>query len=107
MTALPAVLQVQDLGDGHYAAPHPENDPEQRGVVFSGQILAQMIMVSDLAVEHAKEAKSIHTIFARAGTTAQARSTTCVTRCTRAARGGATPSRSRRAIASCRAASCS
>jgi acyl-CoA thioesterase len=68
MTALPAVLQVQDLGDGHYAAPHPENDPEQRGVVFSGQILAQMIMVSDLAVEHAKEAKSIHTIFARAGT---------------------------------------
>ena len=27
-----------------------------------------MIMVSDLAVEHAKEVKSIHTIFARAGT---------------------------------------
>ncbi|MFI5048087.1 MAG: hypothetical protein ACHQIG_13555, partial [Acidimicrobiia bacterium] len=68
MTAsLPAVLQVEDLGDGHFAAPHPTNDPEQRGVVFSGQILGQMIMVSDLAVEHAKEVKSIHTIFARAG----------------------------------------
>ena len=67
MTALPAVLQVDDLGDGHFSAPHPTNDPEQRGVVFSGQILAQMIMVSDLAVEHAKEVKSIHTIFARAG----------------------------------------
>lgn len=67
MTALPAVLQVEDLGDGHFAAPHPTNDPEARGVVFSGQILGQMIMISDLAVEHAKEVKSIHTIFARAG----------------------------------------
>jgi len=64
---LPDVLNVEDQGDGHFTAPHPTNDPESRGVVFSGQILAQMIMVSDLAVEHAKEVKSIHTIFARAG----------------------------------------
>jgi acyl-CoA thioesterase II len=35
-------------------------------VVFSGQLLAQMIMVSDAAAG-GKEAKSIHAIFARAG----------------------------------------
>ena len=64
---LPAVLIVEDLGDGRYAAPHPTDDPEGRDVVFSGQILAQMIMASDHAVESAKDVKSIHAIFARAG----------------------------------------
>jgi acyl-CoA thioesterase II len=56
------------LGDGRYAAPHPTDDPEGRDVVFSGQILAQMIMASDHAVDHGKDVKSIHAIFARAGT---------------------------------------
>lgn len=68
MAAVPAVLQVTDEGDGRYTAPHPTDDPEARDVVFSGQILAQMIMVSDHAVESAKDVKSIHAIFARAGT---------------------------------------
>jgi acyl-CoA thioesterase len=36
-------------------------------VIFSGQILAQMIMAADRAVEGTKEVKSIHAIFARAG----------------------------------------
>ena len=49
MSALPAVLQVEDLGDGRWTAPHPADDPEGRDVVFSGQILAQMIMASDAA----------------------------------------------------------
>jgi acyl-CoA thioesterase len=65
---LPAVLDVEDLGDGRYRAPNPTDDPEGRDVVFSGQILAQMIMASDRAVESAKDVKSIHAIFARAGT---------------------------------------
>jgi len=67
MAALPHVLVVEDLGEGRYTAPHPTDDPEARDVVFSGQILAQMIMASDAAVDHAKDVKSIHAIFARAG----------------------------------------
>src|SRR3954452_18869767 len=68
MSDLPAVLHVEDLGDGRWSAPHPADDPEGRDVVFSGQILAQMIMASDAAVAAEKEVKSIHAIFARAGT---------------------------------------
>jgi acyl-CoA thioesterase-2 len=68
MSEVPAVLQVEDLGEGRWSAPHPADDPEGRDVVFSGQILAQMIMASDGAVASTKEVKSIHAIFARAGT---------------------------------------
>lgn len=66
--ALPKVLQVNPAGDNHYTVNHPTDDPEARNVVFSGQILAQMIMAADHAVEGAKDAKSIHGIFARAAT---------------------------------------
>jgi acyl-CoA thioesterase len=68
MADIPPVLQVEDLGDGRYAAPNPTDDPEGRDVVFSGQILAQMIMASDVACAGAKDVKSVHAIFARAGT---------------------------------------
>ncbi len=68
MSELPTTLQVQDLGDGRWSAPHPTDDPEGRDVVFSGQILAQMIMASDANCASTKEVKSIHAIFARAGT---------------------------------------
>jgi acyl-CoA thioesterase len=67
MTQLPDVLDVTDLGDGRWAAPHPDEDPEGRDVVFSGQMLAQMIMVSDAAGGHQKEVKSVHGVFARPG----------------------------------------
>jgi acyl-CoA thioesterase II len=67
MSELPEVLQVKDLGDGRWAVPHPGSDPEGRDVVFSGQVLAQMIMVSDAVVDGQKEVKSVHAIFARAG----------------------------------------
>ncbi|HXY92879.1 MAG TPA: acyl-CoA thioesterase II [Acidimicrobiia bacterium] len=66
--SLPAVLNVDHLGEGRYSASHPVDDPEGRDIVFSGQILAQMIMASDHACEGAKDVKSIHAIFARAGT---------------------------------------
>jgi acyl-CoA thioesterase II len=68
MSELPTTLQVQDLGDGRWSAPHPTDDPEGRDVVFSGQLLAQMIMASDANCGSQKEVKSIHAIFARAGT---------------------------------------
>jgi acyl-CoA thioesterase len=67
MSELPEVLQVKDVGGGRWAVPHPASDPEGRDVVFSGQLLAQMIMVSDAVVLGEKEVKSVHAIFARAG----------------------------------------
>ncbi len=67
MTELPSVLQVRDLGSGRWAANHPEKDPEGRDIVFSGQILAQMIMASDGALAGEKEVTSVHAVFARAG----------------------------------------
>jgi acyl-CoA thioesterase II len=67
MSKLPEILQLEHRGDGRWLAPHPANDPEGRDVVFSGQILAQMIMASDAAASSQKEVKSIHAVFARAG----------------------------------------
>jgi len=68
MSGLPAVLDVENIGEGRWTASHPNEDPEGRDVVFSGQMLAQMIMVSDAAGGHQKEVKSVHAVFARAGT---------------------------------------
>jgi acyl-CoA thioesterase len=68
MSELPAVLQVENVGEGRWTAPHPDEDPEGRDVVFSGQLLAQMIMTSTAAGDVGdKVVKSIHGVFARAG----------------------------------------
>jgi len=67
MSELPSVLQVKGLESGRWAGPNPENDPEGRDIVFSGQILAQMIMACSDAVDGEKEVKSLHAVFARAG----------------------------------------
>jgi acyl-CoA thioesterase-2 len=69
MSEVSAVLQVTEIGDGRWTAPHPAEDPEGRDVVFSGQMLGQMIMASSAAAgaEQDKEVKSIHGVFARAG----------------------------------------
>jgi len=68
---LPNELVVDELGAGTYQVRHPGSDPEGRDVVFSGQVLAQMIMAADHAVGGEKETKSVHAIFARAGTYTQ------------------------------------
>ena len=65
---LPNVLRLEKEGEGCYAAPHPEQDPEGRGVVFSGQLLAQMIMAADAELGETLEVKSIQAIFSRTGT---------------------------------------
>jgi acyl-CoA thioesterase len=67
MNDIPSVLRVEPIDADRWAAPHPASDPEGRDVVFSGQLLAQMIMVSSAAAGAGKEVKSIHAIFARAG----------------------------------------
>jgi acyl-CoA thioesterase II len=61
------VLQVEALDETRWTAPHPDEDPEKRDVVFSGQLLGQMIMVASAAAGGEKELKSIHAVFARAG----------------------------------------
>ena len=65
---LPEVLRLERQEAEAYRAPHPAGDPEGRNVVFSGQILAQMIMAADLELHGSLEVKSIHAIFSRAGT---------------------------------------
>jgi acyl-CoA thioesterase len=61
------VLSVQHLDDDRWTAPHPDQDPEKRDVVFSGQLLGQMLMVASSAADESKEIKSIHAVFARTG----------------------------------------
>ena len=73
---LPEVLRLEGNEPEVYSAPHPADDPEGRNVVYSGQLLAQMIMAADLelrgalkgAQQGALEVKSIQAIFSRAGT---------------------------------------
>jgi acyl-CoA thioesterase II len=64
---LPRELRLAESGPNRYRVNHPENDPEGREVVFSGQLLAQSIMASDALVDGAKGTQSIHTIFSRVG----------------------------------------
>ena len=67
---LPAMLQLRPVGEHLYEG-EPEHGGDRRNVVFGGQILAQMILAAHLDRnadrEDAKEVKSIHAIFARAG----------------------------------------
>ncbi len=69
-SGLPRMLQLDQVDEHRYAG-RPEHTGERRNVVFGGQILAQMIIAGhlDRNVDHAdaKEVKSIHVIFARAG----------------------------------------
>ena len=68
MADLPNELCVDDMGGGKYQVRHAAEDSEGRDVLFSGQVLAQMIMAADKAVHGEKEVKSVHAIFARPGT---------------------------------------
>ncbi|HUZ09616.1 MAG TPA: acyl-CoA thioesterase domain-containing protein [Acidimicrobiales bacterium] len=65
---IPELLELDETREHHYRVRHPSESPEARDVVFGGQILSQMIMASDRAAGSAKDVKSIHAIFARAGT---------------------------------------
>ncbi len=67
MSSLPEVLALERVESDRFAAPHPQDDPEGWNVVFSGQLLAQMIMAVDSVVDGALDVKSIQTIFSRAG----------------------------------------
>jgi acyl-CoA thioesterase len=68
IAALPELLELEELEIGRYRVVQPSESAEGRDVVFGGQLLAQMIMASDKMGGSAKDVKSIHAIFARAGT---------------------------------------
>ena len=65
---LPDLLQLTEIGERRYQVTQPSESAEGRDVVFSGQLLAQMIMASDHTAGGAKDVRSIHAVFARAGT---------------------------------------
>jgi acyl-CoA thioesterase II len=67
MSDLPAILALAESGDHRYVAGRPEQLPEGRDVVFSGQLLGQMILASDREAGGSKDVRSAHTVFARAG----------------------------------------
>jgi acyl-CoA thioesterase-2 len=68
MSDLPDLLQLTEIGERRYQVTQPSEPPEGRDVVFSGQLLAQMIMASDHGAGGAKDVRSVHAVFARAGT---------------------------------------
>ena len=67
MTDIPDLLQLDEAEGGRYRVRHPSESAEGRDVVFSGQLIAQMIMAADRSVEGSKDVKSVHALFARAG----------------------------------------
>ncbi len=68
MSELPDVLELDHLGTGRVQVHMPSESAEGRDVVFSGQILAQMLMAADGLHGPGKQARSIHATFARAAT---------------------------------------
>jgi acyl-CoA thioesterase len=68
---VPELLQLEKVGDHRYQVHHERDASTDRDVVFGGQILGQMIMASNAEHGDDREVKSIHAIFARAGTYSQ------------------------------------
>jgi acyl-CoA thioesterase II len=66
MSDLPDLLQLTEVAERRYHVFQPAESAEGRDVVFSGQLLGQMMMASD---RHAggKDIRSVHAVFARAG----------------------------------------
>src|ERR1700728_1848557 len=67
MSDLPELLVLTEVGEHRYHVFQPAESAEGRDVVFSGQLLGQIIMASDRACEGTKDVRSIHAVFARAG----------------------------------------
>ena len=65
---LPDILELTKVGEQRYHVFQPAESAEGRDVVFSGQLMAQMMMASDREAGSAKDIRSVHAIFARAGT---------------------------------------
>jgi acyl-CoA thioesterase len=71
LAVLPPLLALTEVGEHTYRVTQPAESTEGRDVVFSGQLLGQMLMASDAAAGGAKDVRSVHAVFARAGTYAK------------------------------------
>lgn len=67
MSVRPEILTLTQVAAHRYLAGRPAEPPEGRDVVFSGQLLGQMILASEREAGDGKEVRSVHTIFARVG----------------------------------------
>jgi acyl-CoA thioesterase II len=67
MSDLPELLQLSQLSERRFHAFQPSESAEGRDVVYSGQLLGQMLMASDHVAGGTKNPRSIHAVFARAG----------------------------------------
>lgn len=65
--SVPSLLQLEKVDATTYLVPQPSESAEGRDVVFSGQLIAQMIMAADDRTEGAKDVKSVQAVFCRAG----------------------------------------
>jgi acyl-CoA thioesterase II len=68
MNELPDLLRLREVGEHRYEVIQPSTQAEGRDVVYSGQILAQMIMAADRGVAGEKDVRSLHAVFIRPGT---------------------------------------
>jgi acyl-CoA thioesterase len=66
MSDLPELLQLTEVGDRRFHVFQPAESAEGRDVVFSGQLLGQMMVASD-RYAGGKDIRSVHAVFARAG----------------------------------------
>lgn len=65
--SVPSLLQLEKVDATTYVVPQPSESAEGRDVVFSGQLIAQMMMAADDRTEGAKDIKSVQAVFCRAG----------------------------------------
>ncbi len=61
------LFQLIPDGERAYLVPQPAESTEGRDVVFSGQLMAQSLVASYLVAGETKTVRSVHSIFARAG----------------------------------------
>ncbi|MBV1893614.1 MAG: thioesterase family protein [Ilumatobacteraceae bacterium] len=67
MSELPPILELTEAGDSKFTVYQPSESAEGRDVVFSGQLMGQMMMASERAADSPKDIRSVHIVFARAG----------------------------------------
>lgn len=68
---LPAELAVEEVGERRYRAPVPATPAEGRDVLYSGQLVAQILMASCRAGDGTKGARSVHALFVHTGSASQ------------------------------------
>lgn len=67
MSDLPDLLTLTPMGDTAFHVFQPAESAEGRDVVFSGQLLGQMMVASHTRSGEGKDVRSVHAVFARPG----------------------------------------